>query len=230
MLTPRQERFIEQYLIDLNATQAAIRAGYSEKTANQQGPRLLEMPEIREAIDAAKSHRSEVTQITSQRVLEEIASVAFYDPAEIMVEIARVNRGEGHDHGLRGPTDIRNLPEHIRRVITGWTWDRSGNFTVKIADKLRALDQLARHLSLYNDRIEVATFDGLADRLDRANRALGTPPDYITARAVAPPHDFLANEPARTQRGSLAGCRRKADTDQSATCSACAACAAFTPN
>jgi phage terminase small subunit len=60
------------------------------------------------------------------------------------------------------------LPETVRRAIVGWGWDRNQNFTLKLADKFKALDQLARHLSLYNDRLEVSSVETLADRLARA--------------------------------------------------------------
>ena len=71
-LTAKQQRFCEEYLIDLNATQAAIRAGYSEKTAEQQGSRLLSNAKVAAAIAEAQSDRSERTEITQDYVLESI--------------------------------------------------------------------------------------------------------------------------------------------------------------
>lgn len=71
-LTPKQAQFIAEYLIDMNATQAAIRAGYSEKTAGQQGFELLKKPEIQSGINAAQQARSERTQITADYVLTTI--------------------------------------------------------------------------------------------------------------------------------------------------------------
>ena len=69
-LTDRQQRFVAEYLIDLNATQAAIRAGYSKKTADRIGPELLGKTCVSEAIQAAKAARSKRTEITQDRVLE----------------------------------------------------------------------------------------------------------------------------------------------------------------
>lgn len=69
-MTPRQERFVAEYLIDLNATQAAIRAGYSAKTAEHQGPRLLGYAQVVEAVKAAKEKRSERVEITQDHALE----------------------------------------------------------------------------------------------------------------------------------------------------------------
>lgn len=74
-LTPKQERFCQEYLIDLNATQAAIRAGYSAKTAQEQASRLLSNVMVQAAIDAGKKQRSESTGITAERVLTGIMGV-----------------------------------------------------------------------------------------------------------------------------------------------------------
>lgn len=181
-LTPKQQRFCEEYLIDLNATQAAIRAGYSERTANEQGARLLANVSIKCVLDEAIQDRAEKTEITAERVLKEISIMAFYDPAAIMIEIGEVDpdladgisvSDDGKIYGLRGAGDIRRLPENVRRAIVGWGYDRNQNFTVKLADKSKALDQLARHLSLYNDKLEVNGLDALAERLERAARANG---------------------------------------------------------
>jgi phage terminase small subunit len=167
-LTPKQETFVREYLVDLNATQAAIRAGYSPRTANKQGAQLLAKPAIRAAIAAAKLDRGERLGVEADRVLREIASMAFYDPVDLT--------------GLGSPRDIKHLPEDVRRAIVGWSWDRNGNFTIKLADKSKALDQLARHLSLYNDKVELQGLDQLAERLARA-RAI----DLAAERAATPP-------------------------------------------
>lgn len=79
-LTPKQQRFVEEYLIDLNATQAAIRAGYSAKTAKQQGGRLLTNVDVSEAVAAAQTERSEKTGVTVDWVLTEAA--AMYEEAK----------------------------------------------------------------------------------------------------------------------------------------------------
>lgn len=69
-LTPRQERFIQEYMIDLNATQAAIRAGYSEKTATAMGAENLRKPYIRDAIDKARAELAKRTEISQEWVIE----------------------------------------------------------------------------------------------------------------------------------------------------------------
>lgn len=71
-MTARQQRFVEEYLVDLNATQAAIRAGYSPKTANEQGARLLANVSIREAIEHARTEQQQRTQINADWVLKKL--------------------------------------------------------------------------------------------------------------------------------------------------------------
>ena len=74
-LTPKQERFVEEYLVDLNATQAAIRAGYSVKAAHVEGSRLLTNAKVAAAISAAKQERSEATKIDAKYVLQKLHQI-----------------------------------------------------------------------------------------------------------------------------------------------------------
>lgn len=76
-LTPKQNRFVAEYLIDLNATQAATRAGYSARTANEQGARLLANVSVKEALDEERKKRERRTEITADRVLQELADIGF---------------------------------------------------------------------------------------------------------------------------------------------------------
>jgi phage terminase small subunit len=165
-LNPRQKLFCEEYVIDRNATRAAIAAGYAKKTARGTGSRMLTNANIKKYISELAKKVSDKLEITSERVLDEIASMAFYDIADL-VEISDGNEITG----LTSPQDIRKLPRNIRRAITGWKYDALGNFIIKLADRSKALDQLARHLSLYNDKIELGGLDALAERLERAHRA-----------------------------------------------------------
>jgi len=76
-LTPKQKRFIAEYLVDLNATQAAIRSGYSPKTARFIAQENLTKPDIRKMIDAALAEQSQRTKITADAVLQEVGNIAF---------------------------------------------------------------------------------------------------------------------------------------------------------
>lgn len=83
-LTPKQQRFVGEYLVDLNATQAAIRAGYSARTAGKIGSENLSKPEIAAAVSAAQDERAKRTGITADRVLQELALIAFGDARRLV--------------------------------------------------------------------------------------------------------------------------------------------------
>jgi len=76
-LSEKQQRFVAEYTVDFNATAAAIRAGYSEKTAAQMGYKLLKMQEIQEAVQQEFANRQNRTHITGDQVVEELAKIAF---------------------------------------------------------------------------------------------------------------------------------------------------------
>src|SRR5215469_1569992 len=86
MLTPKQSRFVEEYLVDLNGKQAAIRAGYSPKTAEVQASRLLRYAQVQAALKAAMEARSKRTQITADRVVTELAKLAFANLGDYLPE------------------------------------------------------------------------------------------------------------------------------------------------
>jgi phage terminase small subunit len=156
-MTPRQARFVEEYLVDLNATQAAIRAGYSPKTANEQGARLLAKASVQEAVQAAQRARSEATGVTAARVVEELARIAFVDVGDLFDESERMK-------------PLNEMPEAVRRAIAGVEIAREKRVTkvdadnvetditddvrkVKLWDKPRALELLARHLGMLKDTV-----------------------------------------------------------------------------
>lgn len=140
-MTPKQQRFVEEYLIDLNATQAAIRAGYSASTARAIASENLAKPDIADAIAKARAAMSEKAEVTQERIIAEFCRMGFYDPASIARK------------PMTGPEDIANLPEDVRRAIVGWGWDKAGNFVLKLADKNAALTNLGRHLGMFNDKL-----------------------------------------------------------------------------
>lgn len=105
-MTPKQIAFVAEYLVDKNATQAAIRAGYSAKTANEQGARLLANVSVRAAIDAALTKQADTLKITAERILRERARLAFLDPGKLF-------DAEGQ------PIPIQNLDADTRACIVG---------------------------------------------------------------------------------------------------------------
>jgi phage terminase small subunit len=156
-LTDKQARFVEEYLLDLNATQAAIRAGYSEKTARQVGAENLSKPAIAEAVAAAQLARSRRTEITQDRVLQELARIGFADIRQLFE----------WDEEAAAFVPSRDLTEDQAAAIseiqaeTTTTRDRAGttvDTTVKLKlktyDKLGALEKIGKHLGMFVDRIE----------------------------------------------------------------------------
>jgi len=149
-LTPKQETFVREYLIDLNSTQAAIRAGYSAKTADRIGPELLGKTCVADAIQAGMDKRAAKTGITAERVLNEIAKLAFFDPRKMFDDA-----GE--------PIHVSQLDDDTAAAIAGLEVVTKGNdeigyasvMKVKLADKSKNLELLGRHLKLFTDKSEV---------------------------------------------------------------------------
>ncbi|MDE6260679.1 MAG: terminase small subunit [Oscillospiraceae bacterium] len=142
-LTLRQRQFVQEYLVDLNATQAAIRAGYSEKTAEVIGYENLRKPQIKAAIDRAIQARNQRTEITQDKVIQELAKVAFADGTMY----ARVVGG-GRAVEL---TDTAKLTADQRAAIS---CVKEGKYGIEVStyDKVRALELLGKHLGVFDSR------------------------------------------------------------------------------
>lgn len=208
-LTPRQSRFVDEYLKDLSATQAAIRAGYSKKTAGRTGHENLKKPEIAREIQARMNDRSQRTQITADRVLQRWWEIATADAAEL----TQVRRGccrycHGDDHlfqwvdeaefgravasaelgkepsddggyGYRDfhlphsdcpkcggegvprvyAEDTRKLTGSAKLLFAGVKQTKDG-LEVKMHDQGKALENVARHLGMFTDRVDHTSSDG----------------------------------------------------------------------
>ncbi len=152
-LSPKQERFIEEYLLDLNAKQAAIRAGYAPGSAEVQGSRLLRIDKVRHIIDERKSARAEKFSISAERVLGELKLLATCDIG-----------GAFNTDGSLKP--LHEIPEEVRRAISGVEVDElyeghgkereQVGYTrkVKFWSKPDCLIALGKHLKLFTERIE----------------------------------------------------------------------------
>jgi phage terminase small subunit len=178
-LTARQARFVEEYLADLNAKQAAIRAGYAERSAASTGYRLLQHAGVAVAIRTALAQRARRARIDADRVLTELAHVGFYDARELC------------DHDGR-PLPLQRLPDGAAKAVSAFevvSRRAAGGGVelvtkVKFYDKLAALEKLGRHLGLYaggsslaDAGAEAADDDGVDD-VELAQRIAG-----ILARA-----------------------------------------------
>ena len=140
-LNPKQQRFVEEYLIDLNATQAAIRAGYSPKTATAIASENLAKPNISAAIACAMAERSKRTGITQDRVLEELAKVAFIKLTDIVDDTGKI-KADATDEDR---ACIESNKYKRTDTDTGYSEERE----VKASPKLKALELIGRHLGMF---------------------------------------------------------------------------------
>lgn len=144
-LTKKQKRFVEEYLIDLNATQAAIRAGYSPDTAKAIGCENLTKPNIKEYIDKAIAERSKRTGINQDRVIRELARIAFVNAANVIdTKDATIKEGTSDDDTAA-----------IQSVKVKSFGEDGVEREIKLADKIKALELLGKHLGMFQNNLSV---------------------------------------------------------------------------
>ncbi|SOC92467.1 Terminase small subunit [Rhizobium sp. AN5] len=202
-LTKKQRRFVDEYLIDLNGSQAAIRAGYSRRNANDQAAQLLAKPAIRDAIASAMQSRSERTQVDADWVLQRLAREADADLADLYDDDNNLLSVEEWPliwrQGLVTGVDIEVLFE-------GQGEDRKEVGRVKkirMSDRIRRLELIGKHVRVnaFQETINVKVFDGLADRLERARKRLDRIEDatFVALDATPAPEPL----PSRNSTASL---------------------------
>jgi phage terminase small subunit len=160
-LTPRQRRFVEEYVVDLNGTQAAIRAGYSRSGASVEGSRLLANPKIQAAVAAAQEERSKRTGITADWVLQRLAAFASVDIRNVVswgeaVPVRDPETGEESITNGVAIVDSKDLDPLTAAAITEVSQTRTGEIRVKLVDKLAALEKIGKHLGMFVDRKELS--------------------------------------------------------------------------
>lgn len=163
-LTKKQRLFVDEYLLDLNATQAAIRAGYSNRRATEIGYQLLQRPEVAQAIQAAMAERSKRTEVEADYVIRRLREIDEMDVLDILED----------DGSFRS---IRDWPKAWRQFLSGIEiaelFEGRGDDRriagvlrkVKWPDKLRNLELLSRHVGT-----ESAALDLELKRLDVAKK------------------------------------------------------------
>jgi phage terminase small subunit len=179
-LSVKRRAFVDEYLVDLNATQAAIRAGYSRRSACTLGSRLLALPVVRAALDAAIAARAERTRVSADRVIEEYARLAFTDMRNF------TEWGPGgvtlRPHTALSAADAAAVVELIPVGAKGLA-------RIKLHDKRPALDALARHLGLFGYGLgqHPVIGDFRTPAQDRARAALKAQIAKIVAEREPPP-------------------------------------------
>ena len=171
-LTPKQMRFCDEYLADtnMNATQAAIRAGYAQKRASEQAYQLLQKTTVQEYIQKRMADRVERTEITQDRVLKELAIIAFSnaaDYAKVVERDAVIMKEDGEEITLLdedgNPVKVQtveytltdNLTDDQKKAIAQIRKGRDG-IEVRLYDKLQALVQIGKHIGMFKDKVEVS--------------------------------------------------------------------------
>lgn len=164
-ITVRQMKFVQEYLAskDFDAKAAFIRAGYSPKAADRGAYRVLQKPAVQLAIKEAMERREARVSVTQDRVVEELARIAFLDPRDFYDEKGNLR-------------EITDLPERASAALRGMDVQITGAGEgappvtlkrIRMADKVKALELLARHLGMLNDRLNMALEGDVALRVDR---------------------------------------------------------------
>lgn len=163
-LTAKQKAFVQEYLIDLNATQAAIRAGYSTDTAKVIGSENLTKPDIQEAIQEAMAAREKRTHITQDMVLRELAKIGMVDIKEFLAFRTEKTVVE-HDEDGKPVIDYAHVvqlkdSDEVDGSLISEVQLKNGELKFKLHDKVRALELCGRHLGMFVDRTRLEGQDG----------------------------------------------------------------------
>ena len=148
-LSDKQQRFVEEYLIDLNATQAAIRAGYKRSQyIDTNANKLLENTRIAEEIEKAMAERSKRTGINQDRVIQELARIAFLNPQKLINTTDASIRPDATEDDL---VCIQSVKVKTMNGAKGKSIERE----VRLNDKLKALELLGKHLGMFKEKVEL---------------------------------------------------------------------------
>lgn len=164
-LTGQQKLFVHEYMVDMNALQACIRAGYSAKTATTMSAKLMVKPHIKAAIAKRMDKRTAKTDITAERVLQEYAKIAFADIKDFLrygTEKTEVDRDdEGRPiYAYKQVVDAKPSEEIDGTLVNEVSIGKDGTFKFKLHDKKGALDSVAKHLGMFVDKTEVSGPNG----------------------------------------------------------------------
>ena len=158
-ITDRMKKFVDEYLIDFNATQAAIRAGYSPDTANEQGSQLLARPDIRELVAEGQKEIMERTQTFQDNAVAELKIVGFSDLADFLtVKDGGIVEQKPFNELTKEQTKcIKKIKQTVRssHSADGTILHQTAVIEIELHDKLKALELLGRHLGMFNDSLRL---------------------------------------------------------------------------
>lgn len=147
-MTQKLQRFADEYLVDLNGTQAAIRAGYSPDSAYSIASENLKKPEVKKYIAKAMAERSRRTGVNQDRVVLELAKMAFVKMTDVVDADGKI-KDDANEEDL---SCIESIKCKRSDTDTGSSEERE----VKVASKLKALELLGKHLGMWNDKLEIS--------------------------------------------------------------------------
>ena len=164
-ITDKMKRFINEYLVDFNATQAAIRAGYSESTAQEQSSQLLARPDIRALIAEGQKAIAERTQSFQDDAVSELKIVGFSDLADFLtVKDGGIVEQKPFNELTKEQTKcIKKIKQTVRssHSADGTILHQTAVIEIELHDKLKALELLGRHLGMFNDSIRLKSEEPL---------------------------------------------------------------------
>lgn len=183
-LTPKQQRFVGEYLVDLNATQAAMRAGYSEATAYSQGQRLLKNVEVAAAVGCRRAELAKKVELTQEMIVAELAKIGFSDIRKAVKWFSQTNiaavdaiEGEIEDGSIRFAVANQvelissgDIDDETAAAIAEVSMNAQGGLKVKFHDKQTALVNLGKHLGMFKETVRV---EGLAEAIAALSEARG---------------------------------------------------------
>jgi phage terminase small subunit len=197
-LNDRQAAFVREYLVDLNATRAAIRAGYAERSAAAMASELLRNPKVQEAVEAAQKARADRVQLKADDVLVELARLATSDVADAFDE-----------HGALRP--LKDMPVGLRRAIASIEVEQLkvdgaavGTVAkVRMWDKPKSLELLSKHLGLLKEKLEVTGKDGAPVQVHAQQDLSGYTDEEL--QAIHAIHEAAARRRDAAERGGGEG-------------------------
>lgn len=162
-LRPKQQRFVNEYVVDFNAKQAAIRAGYSPRSAETNGNRMLRNAQVADAVDAAKADQQARSKLTADDIIEELRKIAFHDPRKAFAADGSLKA----IHELDDETAAGVVSLEVR-IGSGDDGEVIKTARIKFADKRSALVDLGRHFGIFDPKRQPGAenpFNMLVDRV-----------------------------------------------------------------